>query len=67
MLIQSNENLMPVKCILAPPPPVAYAAVCSKAVVLLLLTFCLLLLPLWESVLCFVVRYFIAIILMGKR
>ena len=40
----------------------------------LLLTFCLLLLPLWESVivLCFVVRYFmsissIAIILMGKR
>ena len=25
-------------------------AVCSKAVVLLLLTFCLLLLPLWESV-----------------
>ena len=52
-------------------PPVAWAAVCSKAVVLLLLTFCLLLLPLWESVvvLCFVVRYFmsIAIILMGKR
>ena len=40
--------------------------------VLLLLTFCLLLLPLWESVivLCFVVRYVhssIAIILMGKR
>ena len=37
--------------------------------VLLLLTFCKLLLPLWESVivLCFVVRYFIAIILMGKR
>ena len=41
--------------------------------VLLLLTSCLLLLPLWESVivLCFVVRYFmsilIAIILMGKR
>ena len=40
----------------------------------LLLTFCLLLLPLWESVtvLCFVIRYFyvhssIAIILMGKR
>ena len=34
-----------------------------------MLTFCLLLLPLWESVivLCFVVRYFIAIILMGKR
>ena len=38
--------------------PVAYAAVRSKAVVLLLLIFCLLLLPLWESVivLCFVVR-----------
>ena len=38
--------------------PVAKAAVRSKAVVLLLLTFCLLLLPLWESVivLCFVVR-----------
>ena len=37
------------------------AAVRSKAVVLLLLTFCLLLLPLWESVivLCIVVRYFI--------
>ena len=34
----------------------------SKAVFLLLLTFCLLLLPLWESVivLCFVVRYFIS-------
>ena len=52
----------------------AWAAVRSKAVVLLLLTFCLLLLPLWESVivLCFVVSYFvshssIAIILMGKR
>ena len=54
----------------------AKAAVRSKAVVLLLLTFCLLLLPLWESVivLCFVVRYFmsilhssITIILMGKR
>ena len=43
-------------------------------VLLLLLTCCLLLLPLWESVivLCFVVRYFMsllvfAIILMGKR
>ena len=37
--------------------------------VLLLLTFCLLLLPLWESVigLCFVVHSSIAIILMGKR
>ena len=46
-------------------------AVCSKVVVLFLLTFCLVLLPLSESVivLCFVVRYFmsILIILMGKR
>ena len=46
-------------------------AVRSKAVVLLLLTFCLLLLPLWESVivLCYVlyVHSSIAIILMGKR
>ena len=41
----------------------AWAAVRSKAVVLLLLTFCLLLLPLWKSVivLCFVVRYFMSI------
>ena len=38
----------------------------SKAVVLLLLTFCLLLLPLWESVtvLCFVVRYFMSILVL---
>ena len=38
------------------------AAVRSKAVVLLLLTYCLLLLPLWESVivLCFVIRYFMS-------
>ena len=45
---------------------VALAAVRSKAVVLLLLTFCLLLLPLWESVivLCFVVRYFISILVL---
>ena len=44
----------------------AYAAVRSKALVLLLLTFCLLLLPLWESVivLCFVVRYFMYILLL---
>ena len=42
------------------------AAVRSKAVVLLLLTFCLLLLPLWESVivLCFVVRYFMFILVL---
>ena len=45
-------------------PPVAWAAVRSKVVVLLLLTFCLLLLPLGESVivLCFVVRYFMSIL-----
>ena len=38
----------------------------QKAVVLLLLTFCLLLLPLWESVivLCFVVRYFMSILVL---
>ena len=36
---------------------------------MLLFTFCLWLLPLWESVivLCFVVRYFMSIILMGRR
>ena len=52
----------------------AWAAVRSGAVVLLLLTFCLLLLPLWESVivLYFVVRYFMSILVlqsssMGKR
>ena len=41
-------------------------AVRSKAVVLLLLTFCLLLLQLWESViaLCFVVRYFMSILVL---
>ena len=46
-------------------PSVAKAAVRSK-VVLLLLTFCLLLLPLWESVivLCFVVRYFMSILVL---
>ena len=38
----------------------------SKAVVLLFWTFCLLLLPLWESVivLCFVVRYFMSILVL---
>ena len=47
-------------------PPVAWAAVHSKAVVLLLLTFCLLLLPLSESVigLCFVVCYFMSILVL---
>ena len=47
-------------------PPVALAAVRSKVVVLLLLTFCLLSLPLLESVivLCFVVRYFMSILIL---
>ena len=38
----------------------------SQAMVLLLLTFCLLLLPLWESVivLCFVVHYFMSILVL---
>ena len=47
----------------------AWAAVHSKAVVLLLLTFCLLLLPLWESVIVLLlyVHSSIAITLMGKR
>ena len=42
------------------------SAVRSKAVVLLLLTICLLLLPLWESVivLCFAVRYFMSILVL---
>ena len=42
------------------------ASVRSGAVVLLLLTFCLLLLTLWESVivLCFVVRYFMSILVL---
>ena len=42
----------------------AWAAVRSKVVVLLLLTFCLLLLPLWESVivLCFVVCLFVCFV-----
>ena len=49
---------------LSPPPPVAWAAVRSKAVVLLLLTCYLLLLLLWESVIvhCFVVSYFMSIL-----
>ena len=44
----------------------AWAAVRSGAVVLLLLTFCLLLLPLWESVivLCFVVRCFLSVLVL---
>ena len=52
-------------------PPMAWAAVRSGAVVLVLLAFCLLLPPLWESVivLCFVVRYFstsgVAVVLVG--
>ena len=44
----------------------ALATVRSKAVVLLLFAFCLLLLPLWESVivLCFVARYFMSILVL---
>ena len=44
----------------------AWAAVSSKVVVLLLLTFSLLLLPLWESVivLCFVVCYFMSVLVL---
>ena len=47
-------------------PSVVWASVLSKAVVPLLLTCCLLLLPLWESVivLCFVVRYFMSILVL---
>ena len=43
--------------------PLFYGKPNFQAVVLLLLTFCLLLLPLWESVivLCFAVRYFMSI------
>ena len=49
-----------------PPPPMAWAAVRSKTLVLLFLAFCLLLLPLWESVivLCFVVRCFVSILVL---
>ena len=44
----------------------AYTAVRTKVVVLLLLTFCLLLLPLCESVivLCFVVHYFMSVLVL---
>ena len=44
----------------------AWAAVRSGAVVLLLLAFCLLLLPLWESVtvLCFVARCFVSVLVL---
>ena len=47
-------------------PPLAKVAVRSKAVVLLFWTFCLALLPLWESVivLCFVVRHFMSILVL---
>ena len=47
-------------------PPVAFASVRSKIVVLLLLIRCWLLLPLWDSViiLCFVVRYFVSILVL---
>ena len=44
----------------------AWAAARSKAVVLLLFTFCLLLLPLWESVivLSFVARCFVSVLVL---
>ena len=47
-------------------PPVAKVAVRSKAVLLLMLTFCLLLLPLWESVIvrCFIARYLMSILVL---
>ena len=70
LVLQQQQNLGrrlgTSKMHLRPPPPVAKAAVRFKAVVLLLLTFCLLLLPLWESVivLCFVVRYFMPLLVL---
>ena len=44
----------------------ALAAVCSKAMVLLLFNHFLMLLPFWDSVivLCFVVRYFVSILVL---
>ena len=49
-------------------PTVAQAAVRSKAVVLLLLTCCLMLLPLWDSVMLYVLLYVsLCPFLMGKR
>ena len=47
-------------------PPVVLAAVRSKSMVLLLLIRCWLLLPLWDSliVLCFVMRYFVFILVL---
>ena len=47
-------------------PSVALASVHSKAVVLVLLICCWLLLPLWGSVIaiCFVVRYFVSILVL---
>ena len=54
------------KMYLSPPPPGGLGCFRSTAVVLLLLTFYLLLLPLFESVtvLCFVVRYFMSILVL---
>ena len=47
-------------------PPVALAVVRSKVMVLLLLIRCWLLLPLLESVivLCFIMRYFVSILVL---
>ena len=54
---------LPVKMHLTPPPP---GGLGCCPVVLLMLTCCLLLLPLWESVivLCFVVSYFMSILIL---
>ena len=61
-----NRGIMSKVILLLPRIQERVAAVRSKVVVLLLLTFCLLLLPLWESVivLCFGVRYFMSILVL---
>ena len=61
-----GDDLVPVKFIKAPPPPGGLGICRSKVVILLLLICCLLLLPLWKSVigLCFVLRYFISILVL---
>ena len=70
LVLQQQQNLVQgfgaSKMHLSPPPPVAWTVVRTKAVVLLLLTCCLSLLPLWQSVivLCFVVRYFMFILVL---
>ena len=56
-----GEDLVPVKCIKAPPGGLGCCPFYGSSVVD---DFCLLLLPMWESVifLCFVVRYFMSIL-----